>query len=379
VSGPAEEKKPTGAIPIRNLWYLLLYAWDLAEYAGRTKAAEEGSPDLKSLLARALCDVTDDLVRRGHTKSYSSTSAAIRGIRGRIDFQRSLKTLAFQDGKAVCRFNEFTVDVLPNRLLKATLYRLSRDPSLQSGGSSGDVSALRHRLMDHVRLMDGVTDIALSPDLFGRVVVHRNNAIYALIVQICRMVYMTQMPDDQRSEGRSFLELLGRHISRHQLFERFVLNFYRTHLPECAASSELLAWPNATPNADYLPRMRTDISVTKKTSPAAVAVIDTKFYRKSLVSGPHSDKQTVRSGHLYQIYAYLRSQEGTDPLRDAATGVLLYPTVGKDVRSDYAMQGHRILIRSLDLAQPWQSVQEQLIDLANESLAAEGEPLEFVA
>lgn len=371
--------KPAVTIPVRNLWYLLLYAWDLAAYSGRTRAAEDESPDLKSLLARALCDVTDDVVRQGHTRAYSANVAAIRGVRGRIDFQRSLKTLAFQDGKAVCRFNQFTVDVLPNRILKATLYRLSRDPNLQSAGSSGDVSALRHRLMDHVRLMDYVTDIPMSPDLFGRVVVHRNNAIYALIVQLCRLVYMTQMPDHHGSDDRSFLELLGQHISRHQLFERFVLNFYRVHLRECAAGSELLNWPNETPEADYLPRMRTDISLRKKTSPGAIAVIDTKFYQNSLVSGPHAEKETVRSSHLYQIYSYLRSQEGIEPLRDTATGVLLYPTVEKDVHSDFAMQGHRILIRSLDLGQPWQSVRQQLIDLANESLAPEGERLEFVA
>src|SRR4051794_14304636 len=96
------------AIPIRNAWYLLLYAWDLARWLGRWRGAAETAPNLVGLLARVLADSTSDLLRRNLAKAHQLSVREIRGIRGRIDFSASTKKLSFDSGRAVCVFPEMT-------------------------------------------------------------------------------------------------------------------------------------------------------------------------------------------------------------------------------------------------------------------------------
>jgi 5-methylcytosine-specific restriction enzyme subunit McrC len=56
-------------------------------------------------------------------------------------------------------------------------------------------------------------------------------------------------------------------------------------------------------------------------------VIDTKF--TSIVTSGWYREETLRSGYVYQIYAYLRSQVGRgDSFADCASG-LLHPSIGK--------------------------------------------------
>ena len=44
-------------IPVRNVWFLFLFAYDLARFDGRFESEIEDSPDFKSLIARLLCHV----------------------------------------------------------------------------------------------------------------------------------------------------------------------------------------------------------------------------------------------------------------------------------------------------------------------------------
>ena len=55
------------------------------------------------------------------------------------------------------------------------------------------------------------------------------------------------------------------------------------------------------------------------------------FIPDILIHGWYRD-ESIRSGYLYQIYAYLRSQEGNgDVLSEHASGMLLHPSVGQAV------------------------------------------------
>ena len=83
-------------IPIRNAWYLLLYAWDMASYRGRWTAEAEASPTLLGLLARILASATRNLLRRQLGRAFAIRGQTIRGLRGRLDLTASLKRLTFQ-------------------------------------------------------------------------------------------------------------------------------------------------------------------------------------------------------------------------------------------------------------------------------------------
>ena len=83
-------------------------------------------------------------------------------------------------------------------------------------------------------------------------------------------------------------------------------------------------------------------------------------FNSMLASGWHRDK-ALRSGYLYQIYAYLRSQAGRgDPLADRAEGLLLHPSVGESVDETAVIQGHRIRFATVDLTASTSEIRKQL-------------------
>src|ERR1035438_5047421 len=142
--------KVAGEIPVRNVWYLLLYAWDMARWRGRWPIAAEGSPRLLGLLARVLSAGTRDLLKRQLGRAHMVHRETLRGIRGRVDFAGSLKRLTFEHAAAHCVFPELSVDTPKNRILRATLHRLASDPRLKHVKPEEEVK-LRHELRDLVR------------------------------------------------------------------------------------------------------------------------------------------------------------------------------------------------------------------------------------
>jgi len=65
-------------IPVRNVWYMLLYAWDLAQFRDQVQMVPEDSPELLDLLARVLVSVTRGLLRRGLYRDYRDSSRPLR-------------------------------------------------------------------------------------------------------------------------------------------------------------------------------------------------------------------------------------------------------------------------------------------------------------
>ena len=120
-----------------------------------------------------------------------------------------------------------------------------------------------------------------------------------------------------------------------KLFERAIGGFYEVVLSPQGwrvLKGRTLHWQieRKTPDIErMLPNMRTDI-VLEHGSTSRRIVIDTKF-NSILTSGWYRD-ETLRSGYLYQMYAYLQSQSGRgDPAADHAEGLLLHPCTGASI------------------------------------------------
>ena len=68
--------------------------------------------------------------------------------------------------------------------------------------------------------------------------------------------------------------------------------------------------------------------------------------------------------YVYQIYAYLRSQEGTgDPLAMHAAGLLLHPSIGEMVDETVVIKGHAIRFATVDLGAQASEIRKQLIQI----------------
>ena len=113
-----------------------------------------------------------------------------------------------------------------------------------------------------------------------------------------------------------------------------------------------------------LPSMRTDIVLDHPARGRRI-VIDTKF--NAIVTSGWYREETLRSGYVYQIYAYLRSQVGQgDPMADTASGLLLHPAVGETVDETVVIQGQQVRFATVDLAAGAGEVRQQLLKMVGD-------------
>lgn len=200
----------------------------------------------------------------------------------------------------------------------------------------------------------------------------RHDADDRFMVAAARLVFDFALPTEM--SGGDALPLPDREEQwARRLFERAVGGFYEVVLSGQGwrvTTSRTLRWSidRRTPGVDrILPTMRTDIVLEHDPSCRRI-VIDTKF-KAILTAGWHRE-QTLSSGYIYQIYAYLRSQAGCgDAMADHAEGLLLHPSVGgEDIDETVVIQGHPIRFATVDLAAPSADIRRRLLSLVEPSL-----------
>lgn len=104
--------------------------------------------------------------------------------------------------------------------------------------------------------------------------------------------------------------------------------------------------------------MQTDVSLIQ---PGHRIVVDTKFYRRALQR--HClGRPTVRSAHLYRLFAYMTNLAELHP-GERIDAILLYPAVGRRLCLSYDVHGHAVLVRTIDLGRGWQDIRDDLLRL----------------
>ena len=148
-----------------------------------------------------------------------------------------------------------------------------------------------------------------------------------------------------------------------RLFEKALLGFARVELEPLGWSVRggiPLGWQVLSVSAEHAtmpPRMVTDIILDEPHADRRL-IIDTKF-TSVLGTGRFGDA-SLKSGYLYQIYAYLRSREGRDLRWDTAAGLLLHPAIGSQFCEHVTIQGHSITFATVDLAGSSRAIRNEL-------------------
>lgn len=346
-------------IPIRNVYYLFLYAWDRFPEGQQVEVGTEESPDIVHLLAEVLRNGIRRLIRRGLDRGYREHEEELKAPRGRALLTPSIAQGTLLRQRLVCAYDELTPDILTNRILKAAM-RLLVDKGGLEPTLAHDLRALSRRFM-------GVGEIALSRGLFRLVQLSRHNGHYDLLLRVSEMALEILQPE-QGGAGSKFASVLENETRMSAVFELFVRNFLKREQTAYKVSSEYLDWDAGELDARhsaYLPTMRTDVVLR---SGAETIVIDAKFYKDTFVRH-HGGPLKVRSAHLYQMLTYLDHAWRADPRGRPVRGLLLYPSVdGQETRLDYALGGRQVCIATVDLARPWQHVHEAMLRVVEPAL-----------
>jgi McrBC 5-methylcytosine restriction system component len=353
-------------IPIRNLWHMLLYAWNeapLNAMHGWMMEEAEQAPTLDALLASILIKLMQQRLRIGLGHNYVEQERKFPGVRGRINFAESLKQRTLDSGQLICEFHGFSVNAAKNQIIRSTLARLLKVG--QFGPQPASVKEVQQKLRRLIRDLDGIDFIELTPDFIRRQLLVRNDHDYRLMLSICDLIVQRQMPSGSEGSSLTVPAFDREALVLHNIYERFVANFYRIRLTGWNISAQKrLEW-HAKEASERLPMMVPDL-VLEEESSDQIIILDTKFTTHSLIENQWG-KPIFDSSHLYQLYAYLKSQEQLSEGHRNAMGMLLYPAIQSKLSEKIELQDHVIRIESIDLAAPWQEIERQLIELVASS------------
>lgn len=339
-------------IPIENVYYLLLYAWDHFEAGEEVDVNVAGITRLQDLFGHVLAGGCKRLLARGLDRDYVPVEEAVGGVRGKIDLSATLGQALLVQARTHCRFDELSHDVPQNQILKATLGNLLLLDDLDDRVRAS-VRRVYHRF-------EGVTAIQLNRGHFRRVRIHRNNRIYAFLLKLCLLIHDNLMIDQESGQAR-FPDFRDDEVPMWKLFEDFVRNFFHREQSRFRVSRPQINWFDAQGSeADLarLPRMETDVVLE---SPDRCIILDAKFYTKAL-RGYRGEKK-VASAHLYQLFAYLENRSAAIGPLPVHEGILLYPAVDDHFAFDFRLKGHRIRVCSIDLGQPWMRIRGEMLAL----------------
>jgi len=347
-------------IPVRNVWLLFLYASGLAQFRDRFEAEIEESPDFKSLVARLLCFATEKRLRRNLSFGYRRREDVLRRVRGRIDILESVSRDLFRRGEVACRFEELTLDTPRNQLVRAALERLS-------GWLPDEELCHRCRTLAHALGRAGVSGVKPSRSEIAADQIARHEGEDRLLVSLAKAVFDLVLPTEQEGT-RSLLKAERDETAFRKLFEKAIGNFFAAELSHDDGwrvfPGKQFNWPVAAASSgigSYLPMMITDIILENAPENRRI-IIDTKF--TDVLTTSQYGGNRFKTGHIYQLYSYLRSQERPDdPLSLNSDGMLLYPSIGVDVDETAVIQGHSIRFVTIDLSQHSSTVVDRLRSL----------------
>ena len=338
-------------IPIRNIYYMLAYAFrclDLRDFSGLESEPFDNACDLfAAILARGL----NGQVRRGLERSYLLRNDPLSSPRGRIDVQASVRMLSAARGQLYCRYDEYSEDIPVNQVFKLTARYLCR---------SGEVSrARRDSLKRLLPYLSGVRDLSPADIRWDQVKCRPDNRSCRSLIAICRLVLehmLLTKPDGSRVIG-GYMD--GRPM--YLIYEKFILEYYRRHFSGLSPNPEPVSWNLTGGSGLHLPRMRTDITLH---SGPKTLIIDAKYYSQSMQSYCGGDSRTLRSDNLYQICTYVRNLD-----RDRTgfvAGLLLYARTRESVIPDdlCEIDGNIIAAGTLDLSRPFSEIAGRLDQIA---------------
>jgi len=339
-------------IPIKNVYYLLCYAWNRLEQGAIVDVGKVPTTELVDLFALVLCDGLRHLARRGLEQGYQLREEELSGVRGRLDIANSVQRFLFMQGRSFCSFDEMSADTSANRILKATLKSLLSAQDMDSG--------LRKRVHSTYRSLQGIQDIRLSRNAFRSVRVTSNSLFYRFLLDVCNLVFESLLVDEVSGSAR-FRDFTRDDGKMARLFQSFLFNFIARECPQWNVRSENIKWQATSetdPDLVLLPRMQTDISTTR---PGEYRIIDAKFYRQTF--GSFFDAEKIHSANLYQMTSYLMNAPEAGDIQ--ARGMLIYPKVDRVLREQYEILGRKISVCTVNLDAPWWAIDQEIRGLMN--------------
>lgn len=337
--------------PIKNIYYMLSYAFKELRETGYNDIAAEDFDNIHNLISTILIKGVRTQVKRGLHRDYLLREEGLAGMRGQVRAAETIKQQSQSKGRLVCSYDEFEPDSPHNQALKSVMILLLRMGNVKLENKQ----SLRKLLL----YFSEVSEVLPNTIRWDALKYHRNNGSYRMLLGICRFAMKGLLLTTETGAYKLSSWLQTEELSR--LYELFVLNYYKIEHTELIVSAPNINWDIEGGKCSmYLPIMKTDIMLQNSDRRL---IIDTKYYDQTMQYNNLYDSKKFISKHLYQIFAYVKNSDvGTT---GNVAGVLLYAMTNEAITpdEDMSISGSRISLKTLDLSKSWESITTQLDSL----------------
>lgn len=336
-------------IPVKNIYYMLSYAFQLLNEQGYKKLATEEFENAGDLCAAILIRGISQQLKRGLGREYISETDTISAIRGKIKITESIKNQSMIRSQMVCTYDEFSINSYLNQIIKSTVMLLLK----------ADISKTRKKELRKLMVYFGEVFLIDVRSINWSVNYNRNNQTYRLLITVCHLVVkgLLQSKTDGSVKMMDFFD--EQRMCR--LYEKFILEYYKKHFPQIKTSASQIDWALDDGIGTMLPTMQSDIMLSSQDGNKTL-IIDAKYYAHT--TQVQYDVHTLHSHNLYQIFTYVKNKavKGGE-----VAGMLLYAKTDEEIYPDneYQMSGNKITVRTLDLNCEFNKIAEQLDSIAN--------------
>lgn len=348
-------------IPIKNIFYMLCYAWNVLAIKDDMKVGMDKYDDAYNLLGLVFSYGIGKVIRSGFHRSYIEQEEELATLRGKINVQESINRLSQTRQKLVCNYDEYSTNDLFNQILKYTIESLIKNPNV-------DI-AIKRELKKQIIFFDDIETEPPTKTNRKKLVFNRNNVTYKLLINIAILLYDNTTINEE--DGSQTFKDFFRQEQMHKVFEMFILNFYAMHLPKSDYrvhapkinwhlddNAELLWGELFDVDKDLVDR-RTDIVVENKPMQLQL-IIDAKYYKRTFVEAyMNSDDEKVRTGHLNQIRGYVLDSD----FDGKKVGALIYPMVNSDLSRGKVqpIKGTPIILKTINLNADWSDIEKDML------------------
>lgn len=336
---------------VRNIYYMLCYSFfgERLNEKEQEKLGAEAFDNIYNLFSLLLCLILKKQIKKGITRGYEFNKNEIRGIKGKINVNDSIKNNYMINKRLICEFDEFTENIIINQVIKTTIFYLIKSNKIGNN--------TKNELKKISVYFNNVDIIEISSIKWDLIRFNRNNISYKYCVDICKLILNGLIVSDKK--GNNYFKEFLDDSKVSSIYENFLKAFFRKKYPEFNAKSKKLNLFDDDTDTEYIPIMKTDITLEYE---GRVLIIDAKFYSKILKEANYFGikSKVISSNNIYQILAYVDNQDRYK--KGNVYGMLLYAqTVDEpSLRQQKPLNGHKIFFRTLDMNDEWEEIEREL-------------------
>lgn len=339
-------------IPIKNIYYIVLYAFDGIKnkktFSPKNLEKEDSFSDL---IIKIFNHEVEKLIKYGLYQNYNEIEEETAFIKGKINFKETIKRI---DNKAVCEFDEFNTKDNCNKIIKYTLNKLL---------FAKDVNEkIKKRLKTNYYYFERVPLEEFSFIEIKQYDLNKLNQHYELALKLALFLNYELIPKNKKGNF-DFIHIFENEEVMNQLYEKFLYNFYKINLDNNqfkVKSGSKFDWELKKLHEEktMLPQMMTDIEIRNNDNNSLI-VIDAKYYKNAFSDRFGVEKH--QSANMYQMNAYLDYYMGK---YQSLRGILLYPSNGYEFHHKYEkVNAYKIEFATVDLNKDWKEIEENLFSI----------------